>query len=301
MARLIHSAGVAFTGLFVTTVALAQDSPNATTAKVAPAYFSSDDTDDKSVGASWEARLARAWTGSESASSTVPTTGCLGLRPAPEITAELATDGAAALDPDANSTPIRASGKVGLWWSLYKPGCPGPDPMQPPRGGWYFGSTMLSAHAKAEGNQRMTEATGLLGADLLWTHSAVTGVWPFVPSLQVAYSAAIPIRSEIRDALGEDDEVYQRGEAHAAWHIPLVARFWLHANVRGWKSWGLASSLADADADEGLFTAIDLAYRGEWKIGVISIPEIFVRRVDGEVPEDWQQRRTWMIGIVTGR
>lgn len=284
--------------VYVSGVAWAQDSVNVSTAKIAAAYIAGKAA--TSVGVSWDARFARSWSDTSSKPS-VPSDTCFGLRASPELAGELATDGAAALDADANATPLRASAKLELFWSLYKPGCSSQNPGEPTRSGWYFGSVLISTHTKLEANQRMTEVNGLFGADLLWTHSQVTGVWPLVPSLQLAYGVAIPLRSMLRDSLAQRDGAYRRGEVHVVWHIPLGARFELHANVRRWKSYGLPSALVSAGANDGTFTAVDLAYGADWRLGRVVIPEVFVRHVSGEVPEDWRQHRTWMIGIRVGR
>lgn len=276
----------------------AQDKADTTYVHVGPDYFWGDK---KSVGGTWEVRVAR----SIGASSVKPPAtlmrSCLNIRPSPEGTFDLESTGALALDPDANPIPLRLHGSIGRWWSLYKPGCPSPNPNVPPVGGWYYGSVSLSLHVNGEGNQRLTEAAVDGGLEVLWTHSRATGNWRFVPSIDVSYDASKPVESALRDSLNTAKDPFQRAQLHAAWHIPLPAHFRLHANGRVWRAFGLASPVANAGADEGWFTAVDLGYAIERQIGRITLVELFVRRIDGKAPTDWQQREAWMIGLSSGK
>lgn len=217
------------------------------------------------------------------------------------LTARLESSGAAALDPDANATPLALATDAGVFVTLYRPGT-FVEPGQPSRGGYDLGEVNVAVRAAAAGNQRLTETVASLGGELTYTWSRAGFWWRLIPSFRASYAAVVPLRSAKRDSLALGLERHRRADVHAAWHLPT---FWpklsLHANVRYWTASGLPRALDDAGADRGSFTAFDASYATGWRWARIGVPELFVRRVGGEVPEEFRQRRTWMIGIVTAK
>jgi hypothetical protein len=256
--------------------------------------------DKTSYGAKWDVGWAlKRLTGADLRPT--PTLGCVNTRPPDQKVFEVESTGGLAYHARANADPIRASAAASLWRSFYRPGCPGAGADDRPTGGYYRGSGKLSAFVRGEGGQNTGEADVATGLELLYSHTHVTGWWMLFPSLTVDAEAAIPVKSAVRDSLGEEKKAHARIEAHGAWHIYLPAQFRFDINGRLWQSVGLEDPLSDAGLNRGTFLALDFAKPLNFHVGRIPIRELFVRRVEGEVPQDWKQRRSWMLGIVAGK
>lgn len=266
-------------------------------AKVSPGWFTGGG--EKSIGARWDAR----WVGASKRLGHValsPGGSCVPVRPADEFAFDVETSGALALKQRANADPIRVSARGEFWRSFFNPGCPNANPDLPSTGSYYRGSGSVSAFLRGEGIQGSGEVDVSTGLELLYTHSRRDGWWIAMPSLQLVAGTAHPVQSAIRDSLAAGKEWLSREELHATWHLPLPALFRVDVNVRGWRTQGLADTLKSAGLDEGSFLAVDLTRTLRWRVGRVSIREIFVRRVEGQVPQEWKQQRSWMVGVASG-
>jgi len=226
---------------------------------------------------------------------------CVPARPADARSLELESAGGLATKAAANADPIHFSAQGEYWRSFFSPGCPHADPDSAPTGRFYRGSGGVRAFVRGEGRQSSGEYDVAAGVELLYSRtSSMIEWWTLLPAIQASAGAARPVESALRDSLAEGKRWFTRGELHLAWHIPLAAQFRFDINARGWMSAGLADTLATAGLDKGSFLALDLTRPVMWRVGRVAIRELFLRRVEGDVPQDWRQRRSWMLGIQSG-
>lgn len=212
--------------------------------------------------------------------------------------AELATTGAAALNPDAHPETIRAGGSAGWFIALFKPPID-PDPTDPdavPEGGFDFGSLSIGAAADVESDQRFREVNAALGGRLAYVNSRQDYPWPLLPALRLQFGAVLPLASESADRV----DSHTRGDVYAAWHLPVPQTPVIaHAELWYWNAF--EADLQGMRSDDGLFGSVALAYRLAAPLAELTIHEVFVRWSTGDAPVRAGSREAWMVGIVVGR
>lgn len=279
--------------------ASAQDAPAKSGIRVSPALFTGGEK--RSVGVRWEARVKKNWDVLQHGS--VWQVGvCVPTRPADERSVELETVGGIATNAITNADPIQFSAHGSYWRSFYSPGCPNTNPDSASLGGHYRGSGSVRGFLRGEGRQSSREFDFASGVEVLYSRTSAKLKWgTLVPSFVIAATAVRPVQSALRDSLASGEAWFTRGDLQLAWHIPLPNAFRLDVNARGWRSAGLADTLIAAGLRDGTFLALDLTRPVRWHIWSIPIRELFLRRVEGEVPQDWRQRRSLMLGVQGGR
>lgn len=157
-----------------------------------------------------------------------------------------------------------------------------------------YGSLSLGLNANFEANQTFTEQNLEQGAELRYINESKK----FLPVVELSYLLVIPYRSDFRDELNTDNNLFQRLEARAFWAIRL-GHFLLNPDFRYFRSADLAPVLKENGLDEGFHTAISLGYVfGERESGPMQFFKyIYLQYNRGQFPVYLDNRETIEAGI----
>lgn len=157
-----------------------------------------------------------------------------------------------------------------------------------------YGALGLGVNANLEANQTFTELNVEQGAELRYTNSSKK----FLPVVELSYLFVIPYRSEFREELNADNNMFQRFEARAFWAIRL-GQILLNPDLRYFRSLDLAPVLKENGLDEGFHSAISLGYVFEEReSGPLQFFEyIYLQYNRGQFPVYLDNRETVEAGI----
>lgn len=157
-----------------------------------------------------------------------------------------------------------------------------------------YGALGLGINANFEANQTFTEQNVEQGAELRYTNSSKK----FLPVVELSYLFVIPYRSDFRDELNADNNLFQKLEARAFWAIRL-GQFLLNPDFRYFRSVDLAPVLKENGLDEGFHSAVSLGYViGERDSGPLQFFEyIYLQYNRGQFPVYLDNRETIEAGI----
>lgn len=171
------------------------------------------------------------------------------------------------------------------------------QPGEEPEPGTDYGSLGLGINASFEADQTFTEQNVESGIELRYVNSA----HQFLPILESSYQFVLPVRSDIRDDLNEDNDFFKRFEARAFWAVRLN-RFLLNPDFRYFRSIDLSSDLENLGLDEGLHSSISLGYMfANEETGPLRFFEyIYLQYNHGQLPVYLDNRETIEAGITFG-
>lgn len=157
-----------------------------------------------------------------------------------------------------------------------------------------YGSLGAGVTVNFEANQTFSEQNLKQGMELRYVNSAI----PFLPVLETSYLFVIPLRSEFREELNQNNEFFQRFEARAFWAIRLN-RFLLNPDFRYFKSVDLSPALDDAGLDEGLHSSVTFGYVfKDWNSGPLQFFDyVYLQYNHGQFPVYLGNRETVEAGI----
>lgn len=157
-----------------------------------------------------------------------------------------------------------------------------------------YGALGLGINANFEANQTFTEQNVEQGAELRYTNSSKK----FLPVVELSYLFVIPYRSDFREELNTENNMFQRFEARAFWAIRL-GQFLLNPDFRYFRSLDLAPVLRENGLDEGFHSAVSLGYVfGERDSGPQQFFEyIYLQYNRGQFPVYLDNRETIEAGI----
>lgn len=157
-----------------------------------------------------------------------------------------------------------------------------------------YGSLGLGINANYEANQTFTEQNVEQGAELRYTNSSKK----FLPVVELSYLFVIPYRSDFRDELNADTNMYQRFEARTFWAIRF-GQFLLNPDFRYFRSLDLVAILKENGLDEGFHSAVSLGYVfGERDSGPLQFFEyLYLQYNRGQFPVYLDNRETIEAGI----
>lgn len=157
-----------------------------------------------------------------------------------------------------------------------------------------YGSLGLGVTANFEANQTFTEQNLEQGMELRYVNSSQQ----LLPILEASYLFVVPLRSEFRDELNQDTNLFQRYELRAFWAVRLN-HFLLSPDFRYFKSVDLSPELSDAGLDSGLHSSITLGYVFEEKEhSVLKFFEyVYLQYNHGQYPVYLDTRETIEAGL----
>lgn len=118
-----------------------------------------------------------------------------------------------------------------------------------------YGSIGIGINANFEANQTFTEQNVEQGAELRYTNASKK----FLPVIELSYLFVIPYRSEFREDLNADNNMFQRFNARAFWTIRF-GHFLLSPDFRYFRSLDLAEVLKENGLDKGFHSSVSLGY-----------------------------------------
>lgn len=158
-----------------------------------------------------------------------------------------------------------------------------------------WGFLALSARAEWESSVGWAEQSLAGGVELRYGH-----LDPWIPSVRVSYDVLAPFSSDIRDALGLEQDTYWRWavEGHVEHTVGSVrgelqaATF--HAN-------GLATELDQLGWGEGSSVWGTVSYLFDHSLaGMLNFDRAWVRYTDGQPPTRSQSGDSWTFGLELG-
>ncbi|MCW9712907.1 hypothetical protein LQ318_08315 [Aliifodinibius salicampi] len=157
-----------------------------------------------------------------------------------------------------------------------------------------YGALGLGINANFEANQTFTEQNVELGTELRYTNSSKK----FLPVVELSYLFVTPVRSDFREVLNTDNNLFQRFDARAFWAVRF-GPFLLNPDFRYFRSLDLAQALKENGLDEGLHTAISLGYVFEERdSGLFHFFEyLYLQYNRGQFPVYLDSRETIEAGI----
>lgn len=157
-----------------------------------------------------------------------------------------------------------------------------------------YGALGLGINANFEANQTFTEQNVEQGAELRYTNSSKK----FLPVVELSYLFVIPYRSDFREDLNTENNMFQRFEARAFWAIRF-GQFLLNPDFRYFKSLDLAPVLKENGLDKGFHSAVSLGYIfGERDSGPLQFFEyLYLQYNRGQFPVYLDNRETVEAGI----
>lgn len=157
-----------------------------------------------------------------------------------------------------------------------------------------YGSLGLGLNTNAEANQTFTEINLEQGLELRYVNSSN----PYLPAVETSYLIVIPYRSQLRDDLNLQNDVFQRFNARVFWVIRMK-KFLLNPDFRYFRSIDLSSVLIENGLDEGFHSAVSLGYVFEEReTGPLQFLEyVYLQYNRGEFPVYLGNRETIEAGI----
>ncbi|NBC27800.1 MAG: hypothetical protein GVY08_13130 [Bacteroidetes bacterium] len=160
-----------------------------------------------------------------------------------------------------------------------------------------YGSLSVGLNAAVESNQTLTEQNLDQGAELRYINESK----PLVPIVELSYLFVLPYRSDFREELDTENNMFQRFEARAFWTI-LLGRFLLNPDFRYFRSSDLSATLKENGLDEGFHSAVSFGYVvGERDSGPLQyIDYLYLQYNRGQFPVYLDNRETIEAGIRFG-
>lgn len=157
-----------------------------------------------------------------------------------------------------------------------------------------YGSLSLGLNANFEANQIFTEQNFEQGAELRYINESKK----FLPVVELSYLFVIPYRSDFREELNTENNMFQRLNARAFWAIRF-GQFLLSPDFRYFRSIDLAPTLEENGLDEGFHSAIELGYVfNPRESGPLKFFEyIYLQYNNGQFPVYLENRETIEAGI----
>jgi hypothetical protein len=144
-----------------------------------------------------------------------------------------------------------------------------------------------------EADQQFKEQNFNIGLEAGYINPRDVNIWSFIPSVIMALELVDPFRSELRDDLNADDEMYARLRIEASlkssfgrlfFQETRLAPLGLRFDFRYYKSYGLPERVEDADQEEALYLAGAVTYTMDHAWGVFDHLMVFLRISDGRIP-----------------
>lgn len=166
----------------------------------------------------------------------------------------------------------------------------GQDPQPAPN----YGSLGIGINANFEANQTFTEQNVTQGGEVRYTNASKK----YLPVVELSYLFVIPYRSDFRDDLNTDNNLFQRFDARTFWAIRF-GNILLNPDFRYFRSLDLDPVLQENGLDEGFHTSISLGYVFDFReSGTIQFLEhIYLQYNRGQFPVYLDNRETIEAGI----
>jgi len=160
-----------------------------------------------------------------------------------------------------------------------------------------YGSLGFGLNTNLEANQTFTEINLEQGLELRYVNSSIS----YIPVVEASYLLVIPYRSQIRDDLNMENNVFQRFNARLFWVI-RIKKFLLNPDFRYYRSVDLSPELEENGLGEGFHTAVSLGYVFEEReSGPFQFLEyVYLQSNRGEFPVYLGSRETIGAGISFG-
>ena len=198
------------------------------------------------------------------------------------LSLDIDAEGTLLVNPDLNPNTQKAAIFLGYLVSFKK--AEGITLGQESGTGTDYGSLGLGADIAYEANQSFTEQNLEGGAELRYQNSSNV----YMPVLHVAYQFVKPITSDIRDAVDEDNDLFQRLNLNLSWNIPLLEqkRLFIAPELNYFYSMNLAPAVESTGLDEGLHGSLILGYAFEGMDNPILkyLKHVFIKYSDGQLP-----------------
>lgn len=119
----------------------------------------------------------------------------------------------------------------------------------------------------------------------------------YIPSIVVSYDAVKPLSSDVRHAVGADDDFYWRWMLQGyVYH--QVGRVMGELEAATYRANGLASVLDALGRKDGRYLVGTLSLLPEWKVvGTLNVGRIYVRYSDGRMPSLTDGGRSYGVGV----
>lgn len=160
---------------------------------------------------------------------------------------------------------------------------------QRPIPGKDYGSLGLGLDLTYEANQNLTEQNLEGGAEFRYMNSSK--IW--MPVLHGTYRFVQPVASDIREALNEDKEMYQRLNLNLQWTI-LHEGILVHPEFNYFYNMNLSQAIENTGLDEGFHGSFTLGYvfEGSEKPILKYLKHIFLEYNNGQLPVYADDRET---------
>lgn len=206
------------------------------------------------------------------------------------LSLDIDADGTYLVNPDFNPNTQKAAFFLGYLISFKKAG--GITLGQVSESTKDYGSLGLGVDITYEANQRFTEQNFEGGAELRYQNTSNE----YVPVLHLAYKFVKPIESDIREALNEDNELFQRFNVNISWNIPLFEqkRVFLAPEMNYFYSMNLDPAIESTGLNEGLYGSVLLGYSFESmdKPVLKYLKHLFIQYRYGQLPVYTNDRET---------
>lgn len=165
---------------------------------------------------------------------------------------------------------------------------------QEPKPAKDYGSLGIGVNANFEANQTFTEQNVAQGGEIRYTNASKK----FLPVIELSYLFVIPYRSDFREDLNTDNNMFQRFNARAFWAIRF-GHFLLNPDFRYFRSLDLAPVLEENGLDEGFHSSVSLGYVFDLRdSGPLQFLEyIYLQYNRGQFPVYLDNRETVEAGI----
>jgi hypothetical protein len=172
------------------------------------------------------------------------------------------------------------------------------DPDDPDAGFYDFnyGFLGLGVRLGYESNAVWDEHGLKAGAQVRWTDP----VRSYLPSTVVTLEGVRPVRSEIREALEVDRELYARLGLTGYWRLHVTGPLELGLDAGHFRSWGLDPLLDQAGLDSGSYLAGEVGWRIARPMGGLSLDALFLGYAWGQQPTGVDETRAWTLGVEVG-
>ncbi|CAN5759774.1 hypothetical protein BH23GEM11_BH23GEM11_06150 [soil metagenome] len=172
------------------------------------------------------------------------------------------------------------------------------DPDAPGAGFYDFNYGFLGVGGRLgyEADATREEQGLTAGAELRWTDPTRS----YLPSTVVTLEGVRPVRSEIREGLGVDRDLYTRLGLAGYWRLPVAGPLELVLDAGHFRSWGLVAALDDAGLNSGSYVAGEVGWRLVRPMGRVSLDALFVGYAWGKQPTGVAETKAWTLGVELG-
>lgn len=120
----------------------------------------------------------------------------------------------------------------------------------------YYGAFFTGLRIFYEADQSFHEQHAAGGLEVRYTNN--DRIFLFIPDVSASYNFVKPIRSDIREMVGEENDHYQRLDIKAWFNWNLSSHLLLSPQIRYFNSKNLNPLLAEQNLDQGLYGSIIL-------------------------------------------